>query len=550
MAINPDDITRRLNSLASLRSEWESIWQLCSDFVLPRSGEYRRRAERLFDDTAPLALGRFAAALESVLTPRTRKWHTLVTGDPVLDQDPEVSRWLEWLRDVAFRARYAPEANFSNQITEAYYALGVHGTTCVFVDDELGQGLRYKTIPVHQIYLGEDFTGRIDTVFRSYKLTARQAVQEFGDELPENIKRDAENPSRQETEHEFIHGVFPRKEADPNRQDALNMPFASVHLAGSPRKVVRESGYRSMPYVVSRFVLAPGEVYGRSPAMSVLGSILQVNAIQKTIIRAAEKMVDPPVLTVDDDVLSGFSLRPAAIITGGLDSSGNQLIRPLILDGKLPVGLEMIEARRRVINEAYYLNLFQILVEKPGEQTATEVVQRAQEKAQLLAPAMGRQQSELLRGIIVRELDILVQGGILNVRPMPETLQAAGAGIMPKYETEMTQALDSSDGVAVMRFLQSLGAIAQMGPTAAGVLDLVNYDQAAQVLRHAFGAPAETILPPEAVAQLRKEKMEAQQAAEAMQMAKQAGAVGADFAGAFGQLAQSQAALQGADNAH
>ena len=543
--LQADGLIKRFNSLATLRAEWEDIWRLCSDYVLPRSGEYRRRAERLFDDTAPLALGRFAAALESVLTPRTRKWHTLVTGDPSLDQDPEVSRWLEWLRDVLFRARYAPEANFANQVTEAYLSLGVHGTACLFVDDELGRGLRYKNIPVHQLYLAEDASGRIDTVFRAYKLAARQALQEFGETLPDNIKREAEDPARKETEHEFIHAVFPREEANRGRHDALNMPFASIHLARATRTVVRESGYRSMPYVVSRFVLAPGEVYGRSPAMSVLSSIIQINAIQKTIIRAAEKIVDPPILVPDDDVLTGFSLKPAAIITGGLAADGTQLVHPLLIDGKLPVGLDMIEARRRVINEAYYLNLFQILVEKPGEQTATEVVQRAQEKAQLLAPAMGRQQSELLRGLIVRELDILAYAGVLEARPLPEALAAAGGNIAPKYETEMTQALDSSDGVAVMRFLQALGVIAQLGPGAAGVLDLVDYDQAAQVLRRSFGAPAETVLDPRAVAQLRQEKAQAQEAADLMQQVQQASAAGADFAGAFGQLARAGAAIQG-----
>jgi hypothetical protein len=93
---------------------------------------------------------------------------------------------------------------------------------------------------------------------------------------------------------------------------------------------------------------------------------------------------------------------------------------------------------------------------------------------------------------------------------MPQALQAAGAGVTPKYETEMTQALDSSDGVAVMRFLQSLGVIAQLGPGAAGVLDLVDYDKAAQVLRRSFGAPAETVLDPKLVARLRQQKMEAQ----------------------------------------
>jgi hypothetical protein len=57
----------------------------------------------------------------------------------------------------------------------------------------------------------------------------------------------------------------------------------------------------------------------------------------------------------------------------------------------------------------------------------------------------------------------------------------------------MTQALDSVDGIAVMRFVQALGAMAQMGPGAARVLDLVDYDKAAQVLRRAFGVPAEIL---------------------------------------------------------
>ena len=539
MALNSDYILKRFDSLAGLRSSWESIWQLCSNYVLPRSGEFSRQVHRLYDDTAPLALGRFAAALESFLVPRTRKWHTLVTGDPSLDETQEVNRWLEWVRDMLFRARYAPEANFANQITEAFLSLGVHGTACLFVDDDLGKGLRYKNIPIHQLFLADDASGRVDTVFRAYNLTARQAFQEFGESLPENILKDAGDAARAETEHEFIHGVFPRREIDPKRMDSRNMPYASVHLARSARKVLRESGYRSMPYVVSRFVLAPGEVYGRSPAMSVLPTIILVNLIEKTIVRAAEKMVDPPVLTADDDVLSGFSMKPAAIIPGGLDPQGNQLIKALLIDGKLPVGMEMSEARRRVINEAYYLNLFQILAEKPGNQTATEVVQRAQEKAQLLAPAMGRQQSELLRGLIVRELDILIAGGALHARPMPEALRAAGAAITPKYETEMTQALDSSDGVAVMRFLQILGTIAQMGPRAAGVLDMVDFDKATQILRRSLGAPADTIMAPELVAQLRKEKMEAEQTASMLAQAQAAGVAGADFGSALGSLAQA-----------
>jgi hypothetical protein len=323
------------------------------------------------------------------------------------------------------------------------------------------------------------------------------------------------------------------------------MPYLSVHIAKNERRVVRESGYRTMPYCVSRFMLAPGEVYGRSPGMSVLGSIVQLNVMQKTIIRAAEKMVDPPVLAFDDDVLAGFSMQPSAIITGGLNEGGDPMVQPLQMGGNLPIGLEMVEARQRVVNEAYYINLFQVLVERPGDQTATEVVERAQEKAQLLAPAMGRQQSELLRGVIVRELDILSAGGLFESRPMPEALAASGAGVTPKYETEMTQALDSSDGVAVMRFLQALGGIAQMGPNAAGVLDLVDYDQAANVLRRSFAVPGNIMLDEDALNAMRQQRQQAEQAAAQMQQMAAMGQVGESFSGALGNLAKTGQDLQG-----
>ena len=51
--------------------------------------------------------------------------------------------------------------------------------------------------------------------------------------------------------------------------------------------------------------------------------------------------------------------------------------------------------------------------------TATEVLERAREKGALLAPTMGRQQSEALGPMIEREIDILVECGLM--------LRSAGA---------------------------------------------------------------------------------------------------------------------------
>ncbi|UQZ89809.1 phage head-tail adapter protein [Deltaproteobacteria bacterium Smac51] len=524
-----DKIIKRFESLAAGRAEWEGLWQRCSDYVMPRSGLSNKTTQYMFDSTASLAIQRFGAAMESVLTPRSQKWHSLMTGFKELDQDPEVGYYLNSVRDILFTARYSPEANFANQMTEAYLSLGVHGLAVIYVDDEPGQGLRYQCLPVHEIYVAENSVGRIDTVFRLYKLTARQAAAEF-ENLPDEILRDAQDPSRMENKHEFIHAVFPRQDLYPGRArdfrsagtapvSPVNLPIASVHLARASRMVVRESGYRVMPYAVSRFTVAPGDVYGRSPAMDVMPDILQVNAMMKTIIRAAEKAVNPPLLVPEADILSAFSLKSGSINYGGVSQDGKQLVIPLQSGGNLPIGLELIEQGRTIINEAFFINLFQILVDTP-QKTATEVVERAQEKAQLLAPVMGRQQSELLRVIIDRELDILAgSGAFAHLSCPPALTDSMSAPVLPRYETPMARAIDNQDGTAILNAFQAMAALAQFD---SAILDIINYEEAGRTIWRAFAAPADVIRSKEEVALARQAASEAAEEAQQEEQAKQA----------------------------
>lgn len=477
-------IIKRFEQLQSLRYEWEGDWQMCTDYVLPRLGSkygQNRTNYHIFDSTAPLALERCAAAFESVLAPRTVKWHTLTTGNFDLDADPDVARWLESVTDILFQQRYNASANFANQFIEALLSLCCLGTAVIYTDERPGIGLRYQCIPLHQVYLAEDSQGKIDSVFRSYKLTARQAIQEFGDKTPDNIKRSAEDHVRCEDTYDFIHGVFPRGDVGSGKS---RMPISSVHIERQSRTVVRESGYSSMPYAVSRFNVTPGDIYGRSPAMSVMPDILQVNAMKKTVLRAAERIVSPPLLAQDDDVLNSFSLEAGYVNFGGLDYEGRARIQPFSTGGNIPIGLDLINQAREAINEAFYLNLFQVLVETSGTQTATEVLERAQERAQLLAPVMGRQQSELLETIIYREVDILSKAGAFP--PLPEILQTSGAQIMPRYETAMSQALSGQEGQSTLNALNAAANLAQFDQN---VPAMINVPLTLQTLWSSFGAP-------------------------------------------------------------
>ena len=88
-----DAIFKRFSRMKNMRGTWESHWEEISERVLPRSSEFTgsrtngdKRTEKLYDATSALALERFAAAVESLLTPRGAKWHTLRASDPGLNQ--------------------------------------------------------------------------------------------------------------------------------------------------------------------------------------------------------------------------------------------------------------------------------------------------------------------------------------------------------------------------------------------------------------------------------------------------------------------------------
>ncbi len=82
------DIIQRQERMADMRAIWDQHWREIAERILPRANFFRvvrnpgdKRTEKVFDATATLALERFAAAMESMLTPRTQRWHKLRVTD-------------------------------------------------------------------------------------------------------------------------------------------------------------------------------------------------------------------------------------------------------------------------------------------------------------------------------------------------------------------------------------------------------------------------------------------------------------------------------------
>lgn len=515
-----EEYIRRQSYLESDRAVWEQHWREIADLVLPRQRGFNeqltpgeKQLDKVFDGTPELALNRFASAMESFITPRTQRWAKLQAMTPDLNEDLEVRRYFDELNESLFRYRYVPRANFQSQMHENYMSLGAFGTGAVFVDDVVGAGLMYRAIHLNELYLCEDFSGRVDTVHRKFQFTARQAAQSFGvDKLPDKIKSVLERQPEQK--FWFLHCVAPNEAYMPGDIHRDRMKYSSVYLSIDDRTIVSRGGYRTMPYAVSRYVKGPNEIYGRSPAMSALPDIKMLQEIEKSVIRQANRITDPPLLLTDDGSLRGFSVRPNALNFGGLDEQGRPRVVPFNPGARIDVGIEIADGKRLQVNDHFLVTLFQILVDTPN-MTATEALIRAQEKGQLAGPIMGRQQSELIGTIIEREIDVLAhRPGALP--QMPKALRDAGGEYAIEYTSPLNRAMRAEDGVAIMRTMEAITPWAQVDPT---VLDVFDPEAIVRELGDVNGIPAKVLRDEAAVAAIRANRQTQLQAQQLMQAA-------------------------------
>ncbi len=377
---------RDFSQMRTQRHTFEAHWEEVAELVLPTSRntfqygalswQGEKKTDRQVDATGMMALHRFAAICDSLLTPRNMTWHQLAASNTDLMKDRNVRLWFEQVTRLLFKYRYAPEANYSSQNQNVFQSLGAFGTGSLFIDKlDGGRGLRYMALPLGETFFKQNHQGIIDTMIRWFRLTARQAAQKWPD-VPMPWALQTALGQGSETPFNFLHHVYPRdeKDYDPQRLDARGKKFASCYVSMEGQALMGEGGYFGFPVAATRYDQTPNETYGRGPAMLVLPALKTLNAEKRTFLKQGHRAADPVLLTHDDGLMS-WNLRPGAINPGGMNSDGRPLVG-VLPTGDIQISEEMMQAEASLINDAFLISLFQIMLEKNG-MTATEVIERA-----------------------------------------------------------------------------------------------------------------------------------------------------------------------------
>lgn len=477
-----NEVVKDFEQRAGARGVWESYWDDIADLVDPnmsntfRAGDSNtpgeRKTDRQMDSSPTVALTRFAAIMDSLLTPRNQKWHRLVPTDRDLLRDHDVGIYFEELTKRLFQYRYAPKANFSTNNQLVYRGLGSLGTSAMFTDRlSAGKGVRYKACHVGEIYPKENHQGMIDDIIRRSEFSASQLMKldQWKDNLPNAVREAAAQNSA--TTFTVLHRVRPRPDVDYEALDERAMPYESVYVLKGYGNIVLESGgYRSFPYAPTRYDQAPGEVYGRSPAMQVLPAIKSLNVQKRVLLTQGHRAMNPVLLVADDGSIQNVSLRPGSVVPGSVNPDGRPLVHTLPT-GDHGIGKDLMDDERNVIAAAFLNDLFQLLTENP-RMTATEVVKRAQEQGILVSPTVGRQQSEYLGPLIEREIEVLNQQGLLP--EMPPALIEAQGDYQVQYDSPLSRMARAEEAAGFSSTMEMLIPILNAGRVE--ILDNFDFD--------------------------------------------------------------------------
>lgn len=506
----------RLDALKALRADAEDTWRESLDLTYPERAvligtdvtpvgvhsSAKATRSRINDSTASYSTGILASAVQSGAFPSSSRWVGLTVNG--MDNNTVVHKALDNAAEILWKNIHA--SNFDSVMSEALVDLVAAGMFGIYITDGekgSGQALHFELWPLHSLYC-TDSTGRgfIDTVYRSFTLTAEQAISEYGEEVGENIKKAVEkNPDEI---FDFVQAICPRKKEDMRGEGKLDLAIMSVHIQIKGQKIVREAGYEEMPVVVPRWRGVPGSEYGIGQVSTILPDAKTLNKLIELGFGSVEMSICGMYGAVDDGIVNAKTIKVGARKVIVMASKDNFF--PIPASGKPDFAIFEIERLQSSIKKGLLAD--QLQPQDGPAMTATEVHVRIQLLRQILAPVSGRFKTEF-EPAIARCFNLLYRRGAFNVLPEELTGENAPA-IIPTYSSPLAKAQKLEDVGAMERFEDTLLKKASAGIT--DPLDIYDQDKATRELASLLGVPASLLKDKDVVDEDRAARQDAEQA--------------------------------------
>lgn len=505
-----EKVVKKYDRMKGERVNWDEYWEDLAEYFIPRkdnvygyklSGE--RKQFRLYDSTSLVTLELLSSSLHGMLTNPSSVWFGMETGVKELDSRKDVRDYLQTCVQIMIDT--LNQSNFQEEIHETYLDLGGIGTTILSIEEDDIFDVRFRSSPIYSSYIDENERGIVDRVARCIEMSWRQIKRKFGEKVfkdhPDCLDLCNHRPDLKE---EVIFLIEPEDDSKPNKQK-----YKAYYVLRKKRILLKETNYQSWPFAVPRWTKLNEEKYGRCPAMKALPDVKMLNAVMKTTIRGMQKIVDPPLMVPDNGFLLPINTTPGG--TNFYRTGMKDRIEPFPVPSRPDVGLDFIENIRQRVREHFFVDQLQLINQR--DMTATEVMQRTDERLRFLGPILGRLNNELLRPIVDRVFDILNRRGKL---PEPPPILAEQPDLKIIYTSQIAKAQRTGEANTLNKVIQASLPIIESQPD---VMDNFNGDGVLKYNARIFGLPEEMLKSDEEVGEQRQARAEQQQ--QMMQAQKQ-----------------------------
>ena len=511
-------VQRLHDQLYEARLPWEPTWRRLSKYINPSHGRFHeesgsREGENrnlLMDSYPTIAHKRCAAGLYSGLTSPATTWFRLGLIDKEKGNYHIYKQWLEDVEKV-MRSIYNG-SNTYNMLYNCDSEITQFGTCAAMMYEDFYAGINHKKYTCGEYALGTDLMGRVNKFARRMEYNADQLVREFGKENVSKHVLNAFNSHDLKSKFRVNMLIEQNFDYDPYRLAAGNFPWKSYYWEeGERERFLRLSGYREQPFIAARWEVVSDDVYGIGPGHDVLGDCMELQRVAEQEMRGIDNQNDPAM--VYPASISYLDTEPGAKnrVPDGTVAKAYPLIDPSAnrSEGMRYKG----EKLQNAVSRGFFTDLMAMMTQTDNPQmTATEVAERHQEKLQLLGPVLEQVHKELLQPLTKRAFGICIRNQL--VPPPPEGLDPEEMDV--EFVSLLASAQKLSVQPGITQTIADAGNLAGIQPE---VVDNLDLDEALRQIAESNGAPEKIIRSEEEVAEMRKQRAEAQAQQQAMQQA-------------------------------
>jgi len=513
-------LTKRAGALKREYQKWQPTHKELSQYLYPTKGFFEATTPNtgskinhtlLIDEEATFDIDTFKSGMTSGFTSPARPWFKFYLEDKELMEIEQVKWWLQDSQEV-MQAVFQ-KSNFYSVLTSMYAELAAFGTACAIIEEDINTVIHLTNYTIGEYCLGRDKHGRINAFYRKFWMTAGQMVSEFGlgnvsDAV--QIAWQGNNPDQWYLVH---HLIEINNDRIPFMKDYKNMEFRTVYWQDNTgNKFLRIGGYEELPLLGPRFEFTTNaDSYGKGAGWKALGSVKELQKKVKDELIAIEKGANPP-LQVDASVQGEVNTLPGGItkFSAQLPNAGVKPAYEVRLDiANLDAS---IEGTKKKIKKFFFADLFLMMIEaeqKGSPITATEIVEKVNERISKIGPVLELWQGdEFIKSAIDRTFAICLRNNMFP-EPPPEI---GDIEIKVQYTSILAQAQKMVDIQAID--IWTAGVLQDAGVDESA-LDLINFDEKNRHKAEMLGIPPKIINSITTVANIRREKAKALEAAEA-----------------------------------